>query len=174
MDEESTTGAKAAGILRRLAALFYDALLLVALLFVATLAVLPFTHGEAITTSGQGPMAYAYRVWLLLMAFAYFGFSWARGGQTLGMRAWGLRLETGIGGMPGWRDAVLRFATGMAATVIAGLGLWFLRRPGWPAGDAGAVLMLLPAILNFAWVVFDRLGRSLQDFAGRLRVVRIR
>lgn len=174
MDEESTTGAKAAGILRRLAALTYDALLLVALLFAATFAVLPLTHGEAITTGTQGAMAYAFRAWLLLVAFAYFGFSWTRGGQTLGMRAWGLRLVTLGRRTPGWMDAALRFATGMAATVIAGIGLWMLRKPGWSAGDAGAVLMLLPVIVNLAWAAIDRQGRSLQDLAGRLRVVRIR
>jgi len=40
--------ARAAGLFRRLAALFYDSLLLLAIWFVATALLLPFTEGEAL------------------------------------------------------------------------------------------------------------------------------
>ena len=39
---------KSAGLPRRLGAILYDALLLIAVLFIATALVLPFTDGEAV------------------------------------------------------------------------------------------------------------------------------
>ena len=92
MDEESATGTKA-GLLRRLAALAYDLLLVIAVAFVATFAMLPLTGGEAILTSTQGPVGHLYHAVLLLAVFAYFGWCWTQSGQTLGMKAWRIRLE---------------------------------------------------------------------------------
>ena len=70
MDEQSRLGAPAAGLLRRLAALVYDGLLLLAILFVGTLAILPLTGGEGITPAAPGLGAYlAYRGYLALRAF---------------------------------------------------------------------------------------------------------
>jgi uncharacterized RDD family membrane protein YckC len=109
---------------------------------------------------------------LLLVAFGYFGLSWTRGGQTLGMRAWRIRLERADGGAPGWLDALVRFSLGTAMALLAGLGLWYLRRPGgWLAGLAAA-LLLLPPVANLFWVARDAHGRSLQDLASLTRVVR--
>lgn len=172
MDEPSTTGAPPAGILRRLGALLYDALLLVALLFVATLPWLPLTGGEAITPQASGWGAQLYRGWLLLVAFGYFGLSWTRGGQTLGMRAWRIRLERADGGAPGWLDAVVRFSLGTAMALLAGLGLWYLRSPGGSLPGLAAALLLLPPIANLFWIARDAHGRSLQDLASLTRVVR--
>lgn len=172
MDAPSTQGAQAAGISRRLAALAYDALAVVALMFVATFAWLPATGGEAITPQASGALAYLYRGSLLLLAFGYFALSWTRGGQTLGMRAWRIRLERAGGGSPGWLDAVVRFTLGAAMALLAGLGLWFLRAPGWSIADAASLLLLLPPVGNLLWVAFDREGRSLQDLASQTRVVR--
>lgn len=172
MDGPSATGARSAGILRRLAALSYDALLLAAVLFVATVAWLPLTGGEAITPEASGWLAYLYRAWLLLVAFAYFAVSWIRAGQTLGMRAWRIQLVRAAGGAPGWLDAVVRFTLGAAMTLLAGFGLWFLREPGWSLADAVAILLLLPPLANLLWAAFDRDGRTLQDLASLTRVVR--
>jgi uncharacterized RDD family membrane protein YckC len=172
MDEPSTTGAPAAGVLRRLGALVYDALPLVALLFVATLPWLALTGGEAITPQASGSIAYLYRAWLVTVAFGYFGLSWTRGGQTLGMRAWRIRLERATGGAPGWLDALVRFTLGMAMALLAGFGLWFLRAPGWSLPDLAAALLLLPPFANLLWAAVDARGRSLLDLASLTKVVR--
>jgi uncharacterized RDD family membrane protein YckC len=172
MDDPSTTGTRAAGILRRLAALLYDLLAVAAVLFVATIPWLAFTGGEAITPQAFGIVAYLYRAWLVVIAFAYFGLSWSRGGQTLGMRAWRIRLERAAGGAPGWLDAIVRFTLGAAMALMAGFGCWYLRTPGWSLTDAGAVLLLLPPVANLLWVRLDRDGHSLQDLASETRVVR--
>src|SRR6187551_568011 len=104
MDDESTTG-EPAGLLRRLTAVLYDLLLVIALAFVATFAMLPLTGGEALLASTQGAIGYAYHVVVLLVVFAYFGWSWTRSGQTLGLKAWRIRLSTVEGGRPGWARA---------------------------------------------------------------------
>ena len=170
MDEQSTTGAPA-GLFRRLAAMFYDALLMIALWFIATFAMLPLTGGEAILASSQGLLGHLYHALLLLLAVAYFGVCWTRGGQTLGMRAWRIRLETMEGRSPGWGAALIRFATGVATVLLAILGLWYLRTPGGAFGDLAAASLLLPMVANLSCIAVGP-GRSLQDLAGGLRVVR--
>jgi len=173
MDKESTTGTPS-GLMRRLAALVYDLLLVLALAFVATFAMLPLTHGEAILPSTQGAIGYLYHAILLLIVFVYFGWSWTRSGQTLGLKAWRSRLETVEGSRLSWAGAAARFALGAAITWIAVLGGWYLSRPGSAPGHAAAGAMLGVAVVNFGWILFDAAGRSLQDRACGSRIVRVR
>jgi uncharacterized RDD family membrane protein YckC len=172
MDPASTPPAPA-GLLRRLGAQLYDFLLVVALWFFATFMLLPLTGGEAITPATQGGLEWFYRAWLVAVAFGYFGFCWVRGGQTLGLRAWRSRLLSVDGTVAGWAIAALRFAIGAAVILSAVYGAWLLARPGWKGSDSLALFLLLPAIANLAWIAFDAEGRSLQDLAGRMRVVRV-
>ena len=173
MDHKSGAG-QAAGLLRRLAALFYDLLLVIALAFAATFALLPLTRGEAILASTQGPLAHAYHALWLLAVFAYFGWCWTRSGQTLGMRAWRIALRDAGERRLGWPGAVARFLLGTGIGFLAVLGAWYLRHSdGW-LQSAGAAALLMPLVLNFAWIPFDASGRSLQDMVGGARVVRSR
>jgi len=171
MDQQSTTGA-AAGLFRRLAAMFYDLLLVIAVLAILTFALLPLSGGEAILTSSQGWLGRLYHALQLLLAFGYFSLCWTRGGQTLGMKAWRIRLERMDGRSPGWGDALLRFTTGAASVLLAVFGLWRLRMPGWSWSDLAGVLLLLPLAANLSWIALGGARRSLQDLAGGLRVVR--
>ena len=174
MDEQSRLGAPAAGLLRRLAALVYDGLLLLAILFVGTLAILPLTGGEGITPAAPGLGAYlAYRAYLALLALGYFGLAWTRGGQTLGMMAWKIRLGTADDNAPGWPAAIRRFAFGLALAVAAESGLRLTFEPGGSARIVAGGFLLLPLFVNFAWIPFDARGRSLQDLASRTRILRI-
>ena len=113
------------GLGRRLAAIAYDCILLLAVLFVATAALLPFTGGKAI-----GPTHGLYPAYLVAVAFGYFGWFWTHGGQTLGMRSWHLRL-TGAGKRgASWRQALLRFAGACISWLCFGAGfLWLLVDP---------------------------------------------
>src|SRR5688572_33303917 len=111
MDRQSTTGVPA-GLMRRLAALAYDLLLVLAVAFAATFAMLLLTGGEAILASTQGALGQAYRAACLLIVFAYYGGSWTRNGQTLGMNAWRIRLQLDGGGTLGWAGALLRYLLG--------------------------------------------------------------
>jgi uncharacterized RDD family membrane protein YckC len=170
---DDATNCGRAGLFRRLAALLYDLLVVAALAFAATFAMLPLTHGEAILTSTQGNIGRLYHAVLVAVVFGYFGLCWTRGGQTLGFRAWRLRLEAGVGGRLGWTGAAARFLLGGGITVLAILGLWYLRAPGSGPAHAGAALLAAPAVLNFAWIPFDGEARSLLDVASRSRVRRL-
>ena len=120
------------GLARRLAALIYDALLLFAVLFAATVPVLLFTGGRAV-----GPNSPAFTAYLLAVSYAYFGWCWTRSGQTLGMRAWRMRVRTREGARLGWRRSLGRFAAALVSLGAAGAGL--------------------------LWIVFDRDRLSLHD-----------
>ena len=174
MDEQSTMGAPA-GLLRRLAALVYDCLPLLAILFVGTVVVLPLTGGEGITPARQGLGAYLlYRAFLALLALGYFGLAWTRGGQTIGSMAWKIRLVNRDGRAPAWPAALARFAFGLALAVAAECGLRLAFEPGGAAPKLAAGLLMLPLVANFAWIPLDARGRSLQDLACRTRMLRIR
>ena len=174
MDDQSTMGAPATGLLRRLAALVYDGLLLLAVLFLGTLALLPLTGGEAITPVTQGLGVYfAYRGYLALLALGYFGLSWTRSGQTLGMMAWRIRLATATGGAIGWRTAAMRYAFGLALAVSAESGFRLAYASDFAARLLVAGALLLPLLANFAWIPFEARGRSLQDLVCRSRIVRV-
>ena len=64
----STNQPRPASLFRRLAALFYDSLLLLALWFVATALLLPLSGGEAIHSSN--PLLTTY---LLFVSFFFYG-----------------------------------------------------------------------------------------------------
>ena len=106
------------GLARRLAALVYDALLLFAVLFAATVPVLLLTGGQAV-----GPNHPVFTAWLLAVSYLYLGWCWTRNGQTLGMRAWRMRVCLPDGRPLGWRRSLGRFAAALVSVGAAGVGL---------------------------------------------------
>jgi uncharacterized RDD family membrane protein YckC len=81
------------------------------------------------------PLGAAVEAGLLVVGFAYFVGLWRATGQTLGMRAIGLRVVREDGGAIGWGDAVLRFCGLLAAFLCLYLGvIWVAfdpRKRGW-------------------------------------------
>jgi uncharacterized RDD family membrane protein YckC len=132
-----------AGLLRRLAAMCYDALLLTAILLVAGFVAMAFTGGEAVPSGSVWFQAY-----LVLIAMLFLCGFWTHGGQTLGLRSWRLRVESADGGPVDARQALLRFATAPLALAPAGLGLlWLLvdpERRAWHDRLSGTRVVLLP------------------------------
>ncbi len=62
--------------------------------------------------------------WLLTAAYALL--SWRRGGQTLGMRPWRLKVVADDGvSAPGRRALWIRYAVGSASLLLGGLGFWW-------------------------------------------------
>lgn len=124
-DDGSDAPPRPAGLALVFAAMVYDGLLTLAILFLATALALVATGGEAIP-----PGTVIYNVYLVLAAFPYFAWCWVRGGRTLGMRAWKLRLRRSDGGLPGLRHAALRYAAALVSLAALGLGfLWMLVDP---------------------------------------------
>jgi uncharacterized RDD family membrane protein YckC len=134
-----------AGLPRRLAAMFYDSLLLLAIFMIATAAFLPFTGGEAITPARSPALEFFYRLVLLALFVLFFGTFWTRRGQTLGMASWHLRVEREDGSLLTWGDTIVRLAA--------------------------ALLSWLPLGLGYLWILFDRDHRAWHDRLSRTRVV---
>ncbi len=132
--------ADAPGLTRRLGAVVYDALLLFSVLFGATALLLVFTGGEAIEPGNVLLTAY-----LGLVGFVYFAWCWTHGGQTLGMRAWRLRICTLEGKTPTWPQCGLRYLGAIVSWSCAGAGfLWVLLdkdRRAWHDRLSGTVLV---------------------------------
>jgi uncharacterized RDD family membrane protein YckC len=111
---------KPAGLLRRLAAIVYDFLLLGGVLIVYTLIVLAVRGGRAVP-----PGTWWFGPSLLALCVAFFAWFWTHGGQTLGMLAFGLRLVGARGGRVGWRAALVRAAASLVSALPAMLGFWW-------------------------------------------------
>lgn len=142
----SRTTATPAALGFRLLALLYELMPLGALWF-ATAALVLLVRGGAPVTPNS-PAALLEFALMLLVAFGYFGLSWRRGGQTLGMRAWRLRLLRDDGQpAPDWPRLALRY-------LVAGISL----------GAFG---------LGFFWSLVDPQRRTWHDIASHTTVVRM-
>ena len=118
-----------ASLFKRLAAFCYDLLLLVGLVASFTLLVV-LVHGGAI-----GPGSLWLQLALLAIVIVFFCGFWVHGGQTLGMRAWRIRVVQEGGGPLSWPRALTRFAAGVLSLLPFGLGFWWAifdaQRRGW-------------------------------------------
>lgn len=125
----------------RIAAAIYD--------FFPLLALWMATGAASIAVTG-GTLDYHvwwYRLLLLAVTVGYFVLSWRYGGQTIGMRAWRLRVVGPDGVSPGWGASLLRFVA--AQVSLAALAIGFL------------------------WCLFDRERRGWHDLASGTRVLRL-
>lgn len=105
---------------RRLAAATYDAVLLVGVWFLATALLLPATGGRAVE-----PGTAWFGLYLAGWAAAFFCGFWVKGGQTLGMRAWHIRLVGADGGRPTPGRCLARFGLAALSWSCLGLGFWW-------------------------------------------------
>ena len=145
----ATTELPSAGPLRRIAALVYDSLLIAALSlaygYLAVAIEVWVLGGDP--SSGEpvagGPWFQAGWVTTVVLFYCIF---WRRGGQTLGMRAWRLRLERDDNSTarPGWGQCLLRCLVAAPALAAGGIGYW--------------------------WCYIDTRGRSLHDRLSATRV----
>ena len=136
-------GQNPAGLPRRLGALVYDLCLAISVILVAVLP-LPYLTNTLIDTMFLKLLT---QIYLLCVSFLFFGWFWTHGGQTLGMRAWKLKLLTKNHGAVSWKIAFYRFCAG--------------------------ILILLSGGLGYIWMVVDREGRTLQDRISSTKVVRL-
>ena len=90
------------------------------MLFVATVVVLPLNRGQAFA-----PYDPVYSLYLITVSFFYFAWFWTHGGQTVGMRAWGVRLVGRAEERVSWSECLIRFFAALVSLVPLGLGfLW--------------------------------------------------
>ncbi len=150
MNPVNTAAAKpvAPHLARRLAAQGYDALVLTAVLLAATVPFVLVAGGSPASPTGRGLL----RLYLLAIAFLFFGGFWVHGGQTLGMRAWRLRVVDYAGNPVSWKQALLRFVGALISWAVLGGGyLWVLvdhDRCAWHDRLSGTRLVVVPRVIS--------------------------
>lgn len=131
----------------RIAAGIYDLFPLIALWMLTAGLALLVARGDVDLAHPSIGWRLGLRGALFVVTAAYFVISWARGGQTIGMRAWRLRIVDADGNALGWRRAVLRFVVACVSLLALGIG--------------------------FFWCLFDRRKRAWHDLAARSVLVRL-
>ncbi len=131
----------APGLLRRLASMLYESILLFAIAFLGTW-LFQFAAG---TLRIEGWRMHVLQLFLLTVFAAYFLWCWLRSGQTLAMKTWRIRVVARKGHsrlQP--RTALLRFV---------------------------CALLLVPTTIGILWALVDRDRQFLHDrLAGSLLV----
>ncbi len=117
--KETYSDVTVASPLKRLGAFIYDMLLIISLLMVATgVVTTAFNAGEAV----EGPL---FQSFLFVLTYLFLSFFWMRNGQTLGMLAWRLRVQTTEGHRLNFGQCLLRYIVGIVSLGAAGAGfLW--------------------------------------------------
>jgi len=128
-------------LFRRIAAMLYDGLLILALLFLSTLPFIAVRGGEPVEADGN----LIYRLILALVIYAFFVGFWTRSGRTLGMQSWRLQLQAADGNPPKIAAATVRFFA--------------------------AILSWLPCGLGFLWQIWDKDGLTWHDRISKTRIV---
>ena len=109
-----------ASLSRRIGAIIYDSLLLLALMFLGTLPFIAVRGGEPVE-----PGNIPYQLTLMAIVYLFFVGFWSCYGRTLGMQSFSLQVETAAGNRPGIGAASLRFCAAIISWLPAGLGFWW-------------------------------------------------
>lgn len=132
-----------ASLLRRLAAIFYDLLLILALLMLVGFIGVAITGGEA-------NESWLFKIFSQLVPIVFYAYFWRRGGQTLGMVAWRLRVQTLDGRPIDFRQTMLRLLGGLLSWLTLGLGfiwMWIdAEKRTWPDLFSQTQVVLVPKV----------------------------
>lgn len=123
-----------AGIMRRIMAMVYDALLVFAVLFSATLPAVFLSNNQQ-QTINNGDVTYQlptlangwlFQLYLLVIFCSFFCWFWRKNGQTLGMQAWRLQVENLEGERMTWEQCFQRLAGATVSLLCLGAGYWWI------------------------------------------------
>lgn len=120
-----------AGFWRRFASLVYDTLAIIAFAMLAVVLYLFVIQGlislDVIALNGAEDVSARIQDSLLLsgirssllvlVGLVFFGYFWTKSGQTIGMRAWRLKVQTSQGSLISWPQAIIR-----SISALLGLG----------------------------------------------------
>ena len=151
---------------RRLLALVYDLLIVVAIVMVVGLLCQLATGGKLIRTGATTVVPIWYQALQGAVVAAYFIGSWRRGGQTLGMRPWRIRVTRDDGGTLSLQQALIRVLVAAAPLVSLLLApVLGLHATAWT--------LLVVWAGWFAVAMFDSRRRALHDIAAGTEVRRL-
>jgi uncharacterized RDD family membrane protein YckC len=160
---EGTPPIAAASLVRRLAAMAYEGLVVAAILLIAA-----FPFAGAATARLDGPTRHLFQAYLVLVVGLYFVWCWRRGGQTLPMKAWKLRVVDARGRPLATPRAILRYALAalaLGSSAVAAAVL--LRHPR----ESAAWAALAPGLVTLLWSTIDRDRQFLHDRLAGTRIV---
>ncbi len=123
LNQAKITGYPPCPLWRRMCAIFYDTILLVCVVFIAWQPVPLLPEGLHPLLARSIRLGYLWAI-----CFFFFAWFWCHGGQTLGMRAWNIKLVNGP--VPGvteisWRCAWTRFMVSLLSWLALGSGFLF-------------------------------------------------
>lgn len=159
-----------AKLTRRIGALAYEALLLIAMAFGVGFALLPLVSPSAGAGQHDLPipslLARAITFCALVGGAAlYYAWCWSHGRRTLPQKTWHLRLVGRDGGALSWPRALLRYAAAWTGPAMALAGYAALQGSDHPRNALAFMLV------NYCWALFDRDGQFLHDRIAGTRVV---
>lgn len=152
----------------RIAAIVYDGMLILALLFLV--GALLVVAGTLLTTEvgTESAQAQALPAWyqnlvmtpsFILTLVAFYGLFWRRGGQTLGMQTWRLKTVNNAGRLLTWGQSFKRILAASVMPVLFGI-------IGSLIGGTRAIVLtsaFLGLMFNYAFCLFNRRGLAVQD-----------
>ena len=108
------------GLFKRFVVMFYDAILLAAVLFFAALLVsVPFNIAFG------DPLYPLFIIYIYSVGFLFLGWCWTHGGQTLGLKTWKIKLVSDSGNAVSWKEALIRYLASLLCWLSCGIGfLW--------------------------------------------------
>ncbi|WP_223787087.1 RDD family protein [Marinicella meishanensis] len=105
---------------KHVAALLYDIFPILGIFLITSLFLVLLRGGDEVQ-----PGTIWLQLLLLIEVYLYFTYSWLKGGQTLGMRAWKLGIQNHH--TMTWAQGTARFLVGLLSTALLGAGLWARR-----------------------------------------------
>lgn len=151
---------------RRLAGLVYDLVAVVAIIMVVGMICMAATRGQLVQTGAQVDTAWWYRPLQYLIVAAYFAVSWLRGGQTLGMRPWRMRLRM-INGDP------IRLSAAIIRIIVASLPILLLAIAHAASPRAAMWAVLIAWTVYYAMALCNRRHRTLHDIVAGTELVHV-
>lgn len=108
------------GLIKRFTCMFYDGVLLIAVLFFASILVaVPFEITQ------EHPLYPLYGLYVYGVGFVFYAWCWIHGGQTLGLKTWRLKITMNDGSQVTWKAAFLRYLGSILCWLSVGIGfLW--------------------------------------------------
>ena len=135
---------QSAGLFRRLAAILYDSLLIIAMWLITTLLLVAFINDGAAL---QGPL---FQFGLYFEACLFYSYFWRLRGQTLGMQVWKIKLISPSLQTLSWQECFARLFFALVSVSMLGLGfIWMLfdhERLTWHDRASGTRVVLLRKI----------------------------
>lgn len=151
MKKSGTNEPVYAGLFRRLFAISYDCILLVAILFIVSAFATAINNGKAVEPgTALYPILLSVNIGLIYLYFAWF---WIHDGQTLGMKTWRMQLRVDSTACNpaihiGWKLSALRFLVAIISWGFMGMGL--------------------------LWALFDKKNRCWHDLVSKTVLIDIR